>query len=374
MKKAAQILFLMMVLSLNQFTKAQMPTTTPSNISLEYQLPKEAAGIAVSDDNRVFLALPRGGENHDLPSVVEMVGEKMVAFPNEKVNQNTNSDYENHFVSVLGITLYKNTLWILDQGKRSGIDEIPQGSTKVVATDINTKKIIKNIPIPKPFFRETIQLNDLRFDPSNGKEGMIYISNNGFSKPDQSLIVIDVATGKLRELFRDIPEVSPAKGFITYVEGKPHVLNLEKPTMPQGGVNGIELSKDFQTLYWTIPTNPNYYSIPTEKMSDFSISENELKKSIQWEGQIVSNGGITIDEEGNLYFGDASRYSIIKKDVQGNVSLVAYDPRLIWPDGLFAKNGFLYVTIGQWHRLPGLNNGKDVRTQPYQVLKIPLDK
>lgn len=374
MKKAILMTVLISALSVSQTITAQMPTPTPNNISLEYQLEKEAAGIAVSDDHRVFIALPRGGENHQLPSVVEMVGQKMIAFPNEEINKNTNSDYNSHLVSILGITIYKNTLWILDQGKRAGVDGIPDGSTKVVAVDINSKKVIKNIPIPKPFFRKTIQLNDLRFDPTHGKEGTIYISNNGFAKPDQSLIVMDVATGKLRELFKDIPEVSPAKGFISYVEGKPHLLSYDKPTMPQGGVNGIELSKDFKKMIWTTPTNPNYYSIPTDKISDFGLPEADLKKEIQWEGQIVSNGGIAIDEEGSIYFGDASRYSIIKKNTKGEVSLVAYDPRLIWPDGLAAKDGFLYVTIGQWHRLPGMNNGKDLRTQPYQVLKIPLKK
>lgn len=90
-------------------------------------------------------------------------------------------------------------------------------------------------------------------------------------------------------------------------------------------------------------------------------------------GQSVSNGGITIDPQGNIYMGDASRYSIIKRNQNGDASLVAYDIRLIWPDGMFFKNNFLYVTIGQWHRLPGFNDGKDLRTQPYQVLKIPVN-
>ncbi|WP_312824756.1 L-dopachrome tautomerase-related protein [Epilithonimonas sp.] len=373
MKNAIKMAAIVLALSVNKKTFSQMPNQIPKNTSLEYQLEKEAAGVAVSDDGRVFLALPRGGENHQLPSIVEMAGQKMVAFPNEEINKNLNSDYKNHLVSVLGITVYKNTLWILDQGKRAGVDGIPDGSTKVVAVDIKTKKVIKNIPIPKPFFRESIQLNDLRYDPTHGKEGMIYITNNGYSKHDQSLIVMDVASGELREMFKDIPEVSPAKGFMSFVEGKPHVLNFDKPTMPQGGVNGIELSKDFKKLIWTTPTNPDYYSISTDKISDFTLTDFDLRKEIKWEGKIVSNGGIAIDEEGSIYFGDASRYSIIKKDSQGNVSLVAYDPRLIWPDGLAVKNGVLYVTIGQWHRLPNMNDGKDLRTQPYQVLKIPLN-
>ncbi len=356
-------------------TKAQMPEIYPKGISVAASLADvEPAGIAVSETGRIFLALPRGGMNHSYPSVVEVVDGKPKAFPNEKVNENVNIDLPNHLVSVLGITLYKNTLWILDQGKRAGIDGIPDGSTKIVAVDINTKKIVRNISIPKPFFRETIQLNDLRFDPTHGKEGTVYISNNGFAKPDQSIIVADVATGKLRELFRDAPEVSPQKGFMTFVEGKPHVLNYEKPTMPHGGVNGIELSPDFKTLYWTIPTNPNYYSIPTDVVSNFAMPEEEIKEVIHWEGQTISNGGITVDADGTLYFGDASRYSIIQKDIQGNVALTAYDPRLIWPDGMAFSNGFIYVTIGQWHRAPGLNGGKDLRRGPYQVLKIPLYK
>ncbi|PZP50954.1 MAG: hypothetical protein DI598_04380 [Pseudopedobacter saltans] len=372
--KSITILFLCIV-SFTLRTHAQMPKEYPVGINLAASLDSvEPAGVVVTEDNRLFVALPRGGVNHHFPSVAEIVNDKIIPFPNQSINENVNTDYAHHLVSVLGITLYKNTLWILDQGKRAGIDHIPDGATKVVAVDILSKKILKTIPIPKPFFRETIQLNDLRFDPTHGKEGTIYISNNGFAKPDQSIIVVDVATGRLRELFRDAPEVSPVKGFMTYIEGLPHVLSYSHPTMPQGGVNGIELTHDFKKLYWTIPTNPNFYSISTDTISNFALSDDAVKKAIHWEGQIVSNGGITIDKQDNLYFGDASRYSILKRTPNGKVSLVAYDPRLIWPDGLFVQNDSLYVTIGQWHRSPGLNGGKDLRHGPYDILKIPLSE
>lgn len=261
----------------NQKFLAQMPKTSTEQTSVAYSLPKEAAGVAVSSDGRVFLALPRGGENHDQPSVVEMKGQKMVAFPNEEINKNTTENPAQHLVSVLGITINKDIIWILDQGKRAGIDGIPDGATKIVGININSGKIVKNIPISKPFFRETMQLNDLRFDPTHGKEGTVYISNNGFAKPDQSLIIADVATGNLREVFKDIPEVSPEPGFIYFVERKPHLLNYDHPTMPQGGVNGIELSKDYKTLYWTTPTNPDFYSIPTEFLSNFKTTEKDLR-------------------------------------------------------------------------------------------------
>ncbi|WP_448672907.1 L-dopachrome tautomerase-related protein [Polluticoccus soli] len=353
----------MMVTAVN----AQMPQAYPTGTTVAVNLPDvEPAGIAVSGNGRIFLALPQGGVNHRHPSVAEIVNGKPIAFSDEKINENTNTDYSNYLVSVLGITLYRNTLWILDQGKSAGINGIPDGAAKIVGVDIHSKKIIRNIPIPKPFFRESIQLNDLRFDPTHthGKKGTIYISNNGFAQPDQSIIIAaDVATGRLRELFRNLPEVSPVKGFLSFIEEEPHALDYEHPTMPQGGVNGIELSNDCKTLYWIIPTNT---------IGNFNLSDTDIQKSIHWEGQIVSNGGICIDGNGSLYFGDASRYSIIKKDRSGKVSLAACNTRLIWPDGMAYSNGYLYVAIGQWHRSPGLNNGKDLRHGPYEVLKIPV--
>lgn len=332
----------------------------------------EPAGIVVTEDNRIFLTLPRVGENHALPALVEIVKGEPVAFPDAATTLPSDKPYDQWIVSPLGLTQYERTLWVLDEGKRAGIDGIPDGAAKIVGIDIPSRKVVRTITFQRPFFRESIQLNDLRFDPSHGSRGTIYISNNGYAKPDSSLIVVDVATGRMREFLRNQPETSPAPGFMTYVEGIPHAYSVDHPTMPQGGVNGIELSPDRKTLYWTIPTNPNFYSIPTEALSNFSLSEEALRQEVHFEGQTASSGGITVDDEGALYFGDASRYSIIKKDVRGKFSLVSRDARLTWPDGLTYRGGYLYVSIGQWQRMPGLNGGKDLRRPPYRVLRIAV--
>ncbi|MDE1168905.1 MAG: L-dopachrome tautomerase-related protein [Pseudomonas sp.] len=330
----------------------------------------EASGVVVTPAGRTFLTLPRAGSNHNEPSVVEIIGGKPVAFPDAATTVPSNKPLADWIVSPLGMTLSGNTLWVLDEGKRAGVDGIPDGSAKLLAIDIDTRKITRTIFFKKPFMRDTIQLNDLRVDMSHGKQGTVYISNNGFAKPDNSLIVVDIASGKMREIFRDAPETSPAPGFMTYVEGQPHAYSVDHATMPQGGANGIELSPDNKTLYWTIPTNPNYYSIATADLSNFNLPESALKKATHFEGQTASNGGITVDDKGSVYFGDASRYSIIKKDTHGKFSLVATDPRLIWPDGLYYRNGYVYVSVGQWQRAPGLNGGKDLRKPPYEVLRF----
>ena len=333
----------------------------------------EISGITFSQDGHMFLTLPRVGENHQHPSVVEMVNGKPVAFPDSATTLPSNKPYVDWIVSPLGLITHDNTLWVLDEGKRSGIDGIPDGAAKIVGIDIDSRKIVKEIVFHRPFFRDTIQLNDLRFDSRHGKEGTLYISNNGYAEPDSSLIVVDVATGLMREVFRNQPETSPAPGFMTYVEGVPHAYSLAHPTMPQGGVNGIELSPDDGTLYWTTPTNPNYYSIPTDVLSNFSIPEDDLRRAIHFEGETASNGGLAVDDKGAIYFGDASRYSILKRDTNGSFSLVGRDSRLTWPDGLAWRDGYLYVSIGQWQRMPALNLGRDLRRPPYQVLRFKAD-
>lgn len=331
----------------------------------------EASGIVVTPGGRLFLTLPRAGSNHHFPSVVELVKGKQVAFPDLATTTDTGKPLTDWLVSPLGMTLAGNTLWVLDEGKRPGVEGIPEGSAKLVGIDINSRKVIKTIVFHKPFMRDTLQLNDLRIDPDHGAQGTVYISNNGYSSPsDCSLIVVDLATGKMRELFHNLPQTSPAPGFMTYVEGQPHAYSLEHPTMPQGGVNGIELSPDHKRLYWTIPTNPNYYSIDTADISDFSRPEDALVKDIHFEGQVASNGGIAVDDKGTLYFGDASRYSIISRNKAGDFNLVGRDQRLIWPDGLYWQGGYLYVTVGQWQRVPGLHGGKDLRTAPYNILRF----
>ncbi|WP_213881369.1 L-dopachrome tautomerase-related protein [Pseudomonas sp. dw_358] len=350
---------------------AAAPPDSPQ-VQVAASLQREASGVVVTDDNRMFLTIPRVGVNHGDPSVVEIVNGQPVAFPDAAHTVPSDQPLADWLVSPLGMTLAGNTLWVLDEGKRAGVDGIPEGSAKLVGIDIPSRQVIKTIIFHKPFLRDTEQLNDLRIDPSHGAQGTVYISNNGFNKPDSSLIVVDIASGKMRELFHNQPQVSAAPGYMTWVEGQPHAYSDAKPTMPQGGVNGIELSPDNQTLYWTIPTNPDAYSLPTRVLSDFSQSEAQVRQAIHYEGQTASNGGITVDGQGRLYFGDASRYAIVSKDKTGQFSLVAQDGRLIWPDGLYYRKGWLYVSIGQWQRAPGLHNGQDLRTPPYQVLKVKV--
>lgn len=266
-----------------------------------------------------------------------------------------------------------DVLWVLDDGKRAGVKEIPEGAAKVVAIDIKTKKNLHSLIIKKPVLNDDSHYNDLRIDLSHGKQGTVYIANSGFGQRF-SLVIMDVATGKTKEILLNHPSTSPEPGFMTFLEGKPLVYDFKKQTFPNGGADGISLSPDQKKLFWTNISGRNLYSLPTDLISNFSTSEKEIEAALKVEGQHPACDGLAEDEQANIYFGAFEQQSIVKRSADGQYKLLAHDrENFVWPDGLAYKNGFVYVTLGQWNRLAGFNGGKDLRKPPFLVVKIKAD-
>lgn len=331
----------------------------------------DPSGIAVSSNNRIFLGFPRHADNHKEFALAELVDGKLISFPTRDYVYPSTKPYKDWLVSPHGIYIDKNDiLWVLDDGKRAGIKEIPLGAAKVVGIDINSKKIIHSVIIPKPVLSDDSHYNDLRIDLSHGEKGTIYIANSGFGE-HYSLIVMDIATGKTREILRNHYSTSPEPGFMGFLERKPLVYDLKHQTFPNGGADGIAISPDEKTLYWTAITGRKLYSIPTNIASDFNATEQQIENSIKFEGERPACDGLAEDENGNIYFGAFEQQSIIKRNPKGEYKLLSHDKEnYVWPDGLAYKNGYVYVTLGQWNRLPGFNDGKDLRKPPYLVVKV----
>lgn len=334
----------------------------------------DMSGIAVSSNDRVFLGFPRHADNHSEFALAELVDGTLTPFPNKEYVYPSTKAYDEWLVSPHGIYIDKNDiLWILDDGKRAGQKEIPEGAAKVVAIDINTKEILHNLVIPKPVLSDDSHYNDLRVDLSHGDKGTVYIANSGFGER-YSLVVIDVATGKTREVLLNHPSTSPEPDFMAFLEGQPHVYDFNHQTFPNGGADGISISPDNKTLYWTTISGRDLYSLPTDILSDFGKSNQEIAEAVTYEGEHPACDGLAEDELGNIYFGSFEQQSLLKRGKEGNYELIAHDKdNFVWPDGLAYRNGYLYVTLGQWNRLPGFNNGKDLRVPPYLVVKMKIN-
>ena len=263
----------------------------------------DMSGIAVTKDNRIFLGFPRHADNHDRPSLAEYKDGKLIPFPNEKITLKGKNPYKT-LVSPHGMTLDSlGRLWVVDDGKLAGIPKIEDGAAKIVCFDVNTNKTIYSIPVLPPVLQHDAHLNDLRIDLKHGQKGTVYITNSSFGKTP-SLIVVDIASGKSRELLKNHISTRAQEGFYTYLEHKPHSFDYSNPEFPIGGADGIALIEKENKLYWTSITGRGLYSISTDILSDFSKTEKEIEDAVKYEGDRPPCDGLAEDEEGNIYFGD----------------------------------------------------------------------
>lgn len=372
MKNLMKIAGLILLLTQNTITMAQQSYEVIARITPP---DPDMSGIAVSSDNRVFLGFPRHADNHKEFALAELVNGKLFPFPNKEIVYPSEKPYNEWLVSPHGMYIDKNdVLWILDDGKRAGQKKIPEDAAKVVAVDIHSKKILHTLLISKPVLSDEAHYNDLRIDLTHGKKGTVYIANSGFGER-YSLVVIDVDSGRCREVLLNHYSTAPELGFMGFLEGKPHIYDFKNQTFPNGGVDGIALSPDSKKVYWTTITGRRLYSLNTDLLSDFNVPDRQLADSIKYEGEHPACDGLAEDENGNIFFGAFEHQSIIQRSSDGKYKLLAHDAEnFVWPDGLAYRNGFVYVTLGQWNRLPGFNYGKDLRKPPFLVVRIPIQK
>lgn len=207
----------------------------------------DMSGIAVTEDGRVFLGFPRHADNHRGCALAELKNGKLVPFPDKEMTYPSSRPYEEWLVSPHGMTTDdRGNIWLVDDGKRAGIEGIPEGAAKVVGFTPDGK-ILASVPIKAPVLRQDMHLNDLRIDLKHGEQGTVYITNSSFGTTP-SLLVVDIATGKSREILAGHYSTAIQDGFIAFLEGEVRAYHKDDVTLPSGGANGIALVGD--RLYW----------------------------------------------------------------------------------------------------------------------------
>ncbi len=330
----------------------------------------DMSGIAVTPDGRVFLGFPRHADNHKGCALAELKDGKLIPFPNREMTYPSDRPYDKWLVSPHGMTTDgTGNIWLIDDGKRAGLDGIPEGAAKVVGLTPDGK-VLASVPIKSPVLRQDMHLNDLRIDLKHGNKGMAYITNSSFGTTP-SLVVVDLATGQAREVLANHHSTAIQEGYIAFLEGEARAYHKDNVTLPSGGADGIALVGD--RLYWTSITGRGLYSISTDSLSDFGMSEADLERAVRYEGDRPACDGLAEDADGNIYFSAYEQMALVRRSPDGSFRTLIQSPLLGWPDGMFVTtDGWLYVTLGQWNRLPGFNGGKDLREPPYLVVRLKL--
>lgn len=351
--------------------------------------------ITVSEEGRIFLAFPRW-EDQVGATVAEIRKDQLIPFPDEQTNQFL-ADQPQMFnpterlVSVQSVVVdSENRLWLLDTGSIN-MEAPIEGGPKLWGYDLSTGRRVKAIDFSKNnVIKQNTYLNDVRFNLNHGEEGYAFITDSG----EGGIIVVDLATGEAWRKLDNHESTMASDAVQLQVEGR---LLKQRPgdspitTPVRIHADGIALSPDGGTVYYTPLTSRSVYAIPADLLIDKDASSRAIEEAVRVVAEKASaNDGIVTDAQGRIYttdFEDNAIRRITPSQAEGNaagpriaaarsdenVEVLFQDERLLWPDAPWIHDGHLYVTSNQLHRQAKFNNGEDQRQQPYVIFRYPLD-
>lgn len=295
------------------------------------------AGLHFDNQGRAFVSTPRLASASltatlsILDTRVQTGPARLTAFPSIQANAVAGSAADS-LRSVLGFYVDNRNgwLWALDMGFVAGESEAPANSQKVLVLDLKSGRTVKRIKLDQVADRAGSLLNDIVVDE---RRRVAYISDSGSrSAPNNKvgLIVVDFASGTSRRVLDKHPalDVEPGVNVIAHGAevwpGKPLKI----------GINGVALSPDADTLYWTVTTGTRAHSIPTSILRKPDATTAQVAAAIEDLGPVGGNtDGIVTDAKGNLYITDVTHNGIVKYDAHTKVmALIAADDNVHWPD------------------------------------------
>lgn len=331
------------------------------------------SGIAVTH-GRVFVGFPRHAVNHRGATLAELKDGRLYPYPDAAHSMPSDRPAAERLMSIHGMTTdTQGRLWAIDDGKLAGQPLVP-GAAKVIGIDPATNRIFASIILHAPALLPDSHMNDLRVDLTHGAQGTVYVTDSSFGM-SPALVVVDIATGRQRRVLADHPSIKAERGFMAVVEGRPLVFDPPRhpPAFVWGGVDGITLSPDGETLYYSQLTGRRLYGIPTRLLSDFSKDDARLAAGIRDLGEKGVADGLASDAQGRIYTTNFEHDAIFRRNADGSFETMVHDPRVLSPDGIFVDGNMVYCTLGQWNRLGGLNGGHDLRVPPYYLIRFPTD-
>lgn len=331
-------------------------------------------GVTVSETGRIFVNFPRWGD--DVPfTVAEIRDGNVQAWPNAQINKEDPQDPAKGLISVQSVVADgQGRVWLLDTAA-PGFAAPKPGGAKLVAVDLASNKVVKTLVFPANVILPSTYVNDMRFDFRNGKEGTVYVTDSSVSGPG-AIIVMDIATGKATRRLSGAKSTSVDPSFIPVVEGQAVMTKGADGKKKALGVasDGIALSPDGQTLYFSPLSSRHLYSVPTKLLRDASVSEKALDAAVQDLGEKGASDGLEADANGAVYASDYEHNGIRKRLADGTWQTIVHDPRVLWPDTLsIGPDGYLYFTANQLHRQAGFHDGKDLRQKPYSLLRVKIN-
>ena len=309
----------------------RIPKAFPSSVE------SPICGIHFDKRGRAFVSTPRliSSESPATLSILDINSQTgpafLTGFPSLDRNAVSIKPDQN-LRSVLGfyIDRVNDWLWALDMGYVAGESEAPAGAQKVLVFDLETGSTVKRIGLDGAADRKGSFLNDIVVDEQR-KIG--YLSDSGIrSAPDNmvGIIVVDFTSGTVKRVLHKHSSLQVVPGIKVCSHGS----EVWPGNPMKCGINGIAISPDGNTLYWTVTTGLHAHSISTDLLRDPSANDADIAAAVRDIGNVGGNSdGIVTDAKGDLYITDVTHGGIVKYDSRANkMALVASDSGVRWPD------------------------------------------
>lgn len=206
---------------------------------------------------------------------------------------------------------------------------------------------------------------------------MAYITDSS-TEGRNGIVIVDLGTGKSWRHLDNTPQVRPQLQVVPFVWGEA-LYSIPGPGLPvtylSFGADGIALSSDGETLFWSAVGSRYLYSVPTVRLRDTSaLSEIMAQASVISHGEKGVSDGLETDTNGFIYLGIAEQNAIgIFSPANGTVNTFVRDPRLSWTDTMSVGiDGYLYFTENQLWRAPSFYPGIDRRVRPFALFRVKL--
>lgn len=221
-------------------------------------------------------------------------------------------------------------LWALDMGFVAGEVEAPVGAQKVMVFELASGKLLKSIALDSVADRAGSFLNDIAVDE---RRRVAYVSDSGFRSAPRNqvgLIVVDHASGTVRRVLDGHASLQIESGVKVYSGGSE--VWPGNPLLI--GINGIALSPDGKTLYWTVTTGTKAWAVSTTVLRRVGASDAEIAREVRSLGAVGGNtDGIVTDAAGLLYITDVTRGGIVRYHPKTRtLALIAANEAVRWPD------------------------------------------
>jgi sugar lactone lactonase YvrE len=365
-------------------------------------------GLAISSTGRFFISYTRGNYSFTLGEAVNKTAE--VPYPSADLNLpvsqlNTSwngipfgSNNSTGFISVQALYITPEnsrrpeTLWVVDTGRPTvtGEDGAPTmpyaqpGGPKIVGISLTNNSIYATYTFPASVHFPDSYMNDIRFDlrpnVTTSGQGIAYIVDSS-DEGRPGFIMLDLGTGDSWRRLTQHPSVLRVDRDVPSYQGIPFYQRSKGTPLQtlREGLDGLQLTPDGSTLYYSPLTSDYLYSIPTSNLrtrtADDALAELKAANNVTNHGQRGGNAnGFEGDSNGLIYQLMPEHNAVYYYDPATLLTEpFVRDPRIIWPDGAtVGEDGYMYLNINQLPYQPMWNNGTDLRTYPGAVLRFRL--